>query len=261
MPLAKAIDTTAEIGFSAIELACREPHFDRETALGNPKSVAEQIQNAGLKVSALSLFNNFTDRSSLDEQIEEAEMYIRLAPVFQTEIIKVTPGPPASNDATRENWQCLADALERLIPVASKVGIKLAFETHMRQLTDMLASSKHFLEMTPSDVVGLTVDFSNLAFAGEKMSEVVFSLEDRIYHTHIKNGYIDADGGWHFQALDTGLVNYAEVLRLLQDIGYKGYLSIECLSHEAQTQPAETARRDLQILNRYLSETGFDVSL
>ena len=165
----EAIETTGRIGFSAIELACKKPHFDLDTALEKPKKVVEQVQKTGLKVSALSLFNNFTDSACLHEQVEQAATYIRLAPLFHTKILKMTPGPPGSADATEEHWHCLAMALARLAPVAEEVGVRLAFETHMRQLTDTLAGSKQLLEMAKSEMVGITVDFSNLTFAGENM--------------------------------------------------------------------------------------------
>ena len=252
LPLMEAIETTARSGFSAIELACREPHFDLETAREDPKRVAERIHKTGLKVSALSLFNNFTDGARLKDQIEEGEIYIRLAPLFHTKVLKMTPGPPGSPEATEEHWDCLADALDRLVPVAEEIGVRLAFETHMRQLTDTLAGSKRLLEMAKSDTVGLTVDFSNLTFAGEKMPEVISTLKGRIYNTHVKNGTIGEGGSWHFHGLDTGLTDYVEVLSTLRDIDYTGYLTVECLGPDTRENPFETAKRDLDILRRYL---------
>lgn len=262
LPLTEAINATAEIGFPAIELACMKPHFDIEVALENPDRIAKQVRNAGLVVSALSLFNNFTDekqklQSCLDDQIEKAVTYIRLAPLFKTKVIKMTPGPPGSAIATEEQWRCLGIALEQLVPAAEEACVCLAFETHMRQLTDTLAGAKRLIEMAKSDVIGLTVDFSNLTFAGESMSEVVSVLAGRMYNTHLKNGTIGADGSWHFSALDDGLTNYLEVLPLLHGINYNGYLTVECLSPAAKEKPFETAKRDLDILRRYLKQAGY----
>lgn len=169
----------------------------------------------------------------------------------------MTPGPPGSAEATEAQWRCLAAAMERLIPVASEAGVQLAFETHMRQLTDTLTGAKRLLEMTPSDVVGLTVDFSNLAFAGERIPEVISALKDRMYNTHLKNGYVDTEGGWRFQSLDEGLTDYGVVLRLLRDIGYEGCLTIECLGPDTEQRPEQTARRDLEILQRLLAKVGW----
>jgi L-ribulose-5-phosphate 3-epimerase len=258
LSLDEAIVATARIGLPALELACKEPHFSLATARHNPEGVARRVSEAGLAVSALSLYNRLTEPDELDAQVEAAATFIRLAPLFQTKVVKMTPGPPGSADATNANWHCLATALERLIPVAAEVGVRLAFETHMRQLTDTLAGAKRLLEMTPADVVGLTVDFSNLAFAGERLPEAICTLKDRMVNTHVKNGYIDAQGGWRFQALDDGLTDYGVVLRMLRDIRYEGYLTIECLGPDAARCPEQTARRNLEILRRLLAEAGQD---
>jgi sugar phosphate isomerase/epimerase len=256
LPLMEAIEATARIGFPAIELACGGPHFGTKIAIENPESVAEHVRKTGLEVSALSLFNNFTDATRLDAQVEEARMYIGLASLFGTDILKMTPGPPASADALKEHWRCFEVALKQLIPVAEEAGVRLAFETHMRQLTDTLAGFERLLDIAESDVVGLTVDFSNLMFAGEDMPEVFATLRGRMYNTHLKNGTIGDDGSWNFDRLDTGLTDYSQVFPLLRDMDYDGYLTIECLGSDASKKPFETARRDLEILERYLEQMG-----
>ena len=257
LPLAEAIEGTARSGFSAIELACCKPHFGIEVARTEPQRVAEQIQENGLTVSALSLFNRFTDAATLEDQLEEAEVYIRLAPLFHTDLLKLTPGPPGSLDATETDWDNLARSLTHLTAVAEEVGVRLAFETHMRQLTDSLAGTRRLLELAPSPLIGLTVDFSNLSFAGESLSEAIPALGDRIYNTHVKNGTIGADGSWHFHALDSGLTDYTEVIALLRGIHYSGYLTIECLEPEAREKPLETARRDLEILRSFKCQASY----
>lgn len=251
--LDEAIKTTALVGYPAVELACASPHFDIATTRSEPDRIAALIRQAGLTVSALSLFNNFTDPKCFEEQIQSAETYIRLAPLFGTKLIKMTPGPPASAKASDQHWNSLEKAMEMLVPLAREIGVRLAFETHMRQLTDTLGSSRKFLQMFPADCVGMTADFSNLSFAGDKADQAVLSLGKRIYHTHIKNGFIDSQGGWHFNALDDGLTDYFKVLNNLRAIGYEGYYSIECLGEDSCKEPAKTAQRDLEILLQLLA--------
>lgn len=254
LPLQEAIEATTKLGFSAIELACIKPHFDAEMAIDNPTKIADSIKQNGLTVSALSLFNEFTDPSKLDEQIGKAELFIKLAPLFETKIIKMTPGTPSSMNAKDEHWDCLGLAIRHLIPVAEEFNVRLAFETHMRQLTDTLSGSKRLLNIAKSKTVGLTVDFSNLSFAGEKIDEVISELKESIYNTHIKNGTIGDNGTWHFNTLNNGLTDYNIVLKLLSQIGYDGYLTIECLSQDAKDKPFETVKRDLDILLEYIEQ-------
>lgn len=254
--LDEAIKTTARIGCPAIELACFGPHFNIATARKEAERIAALIRQTGLTVSALSLLNKFTDPACLEDEIQAAATYISLAALFETKLLKMTPGVPASAQATDAHWNSLKEALKHLMPLAEKFGVRLAFETHMRQLTDTLASSKRLLEMADSDRIGLTVDFLNMAFAGEKMSCVMDAFRGRMYNTHLKNGYIDKAGGWHFQALNEGAIDNQEILRMLHDAEYDGYLTVECLEPEAQDKPVETAIRDLKIIKHYLALIG-----
>lgn len=247
-----AIDATTEAGYTAIELACRTPHFDLAATEQAAEEAASHVRKAGLEVAALSLFNDFTSPASLIAQIRQAESGIRLASVFDTDIVKLTPGPPGSADAHENAWGNLQSALDLLVPAARRSGVKLAFETHMRQLTDTVASAERLLSMAPDGTIGLTVDFSNLSFAGEKMSDAFARIGNRIVHAHVKNGTIASDGSWHFGPLDRGLTDYAEVVSLLREIGYNGYLSVECLGPDAKSDPIATATRDRTILESYL---------
>lgn len=258
LDLERAIDATAAAGYDAIELACCKPHFDLERARRDPERVARRIEQAGLEVSALSAFNTLTEPDTLEEELEAAETFIRLAPLFKTQIVKLTPGPPGSTEATPAHWRCLKRALAAIVPLAREAGVRLAVETHMRQLTDTLASSRRLLERTPADVVGLTVDYSNLIFAGDDLAHALTELADRTYNTHLKNGTIGADGTWHFGPLDEGWTDHNLVLSTLRDLRYDGALTIECLDPQARLHPARTAQRDLEILKCILAQVGWD---
>ena len=83
-------------------------------------------------------------------------------------------------------------------------------------------------------------------------------LGGRMLNTHLKNGYIDDDGGWQFRALDEGWTDYAKVLNLLLDIEYPGYLTVECLGPESAERPVERAAGDLDVLMTWLAKIEGD---
>lgn len=253
LDLDRAVDATVEAGYDAVELACRTPHLDLALTDDAVSQVAARVRKAGLSVSALSLFNDFTTPQTLIAQIRQAERGIRLAALFDTDVVKLTPGPPASAEAHGNAWSNLQSAIDLLTPVARRAGIRLAVETHMRQLTDTVASAERVLGMAEGGTLGLTVDFSNLAFAGEPMAEAIDRLGRRMVHAHVKNGTVGEDGAWHFGPLDQGLTDYSEVLPRLHAIGYDGYLSVECLGPDAHSDPVATAARDLTILKDLLN--------
>ncbi len=258
LTLDDAIQATAQAGYEAIEVACARPHFEPAPTQAESEKNAEKharaIRSAGLRVSALSFFTEFSKAETLEAQLARALGLMRLCPIFGTALVKATPGGPASAAAEQTHWDCLARGLERLTREAQRLGIRLAFETHMRQLTDTLAGSLRLAGMTDPKTVGLTVDYSNLAFAGESYPAAAVALLPRTFHTHVKNGTIDSSGGWHFGPLDRGLTDYGKILPVLKASGYEGYLSVECLGQDAKDRPRETIARDLEILRRFLQE-------
>lgn len=68
-------------------------------------------------------------------------------------------------------------------------------------------------------------------------------FRDRVYHVHMKDAAVTLDGrsgllgshidfgdlrrGWNFRSLGHGDVNFEEIIRVLNDMGYEGPLSVE----------------------------------
>ena len=260
LPLAEAMAATARIGYPATELLCAAPHLDHALARRDAETVAAQIRGCGLAVAALSLHNTFTDPALLAEELRVAQTFIGLAPLFGTRLLQLDPGRPTARLAEPHQWNCLAQALHELAGMARDAGVKLAFHTTMRQITDTLAGTERLIELAPADCIGVTADLTNLRFSGADPAQVITRLGDRIYHTHIKNGYIGANGEWNFGRLDRGLLDYTAILPQLHAGGYRGYLSIESIGLNARKYPApeatQAAQTDLKLLRNYLKQTG-----
>jgi len=219
LPLAAALRGAKDAGFDAVELACAEPHLGPRK-LADAETIAREIRDAGLEVAALSLHNRFSDEGHRRGDVESAVRFIEVAPVFGARLVKMTPGYPTAREATGAHWDRLAGVLREITPVARAAGVRLVFETYLNMMTNTLESSLRFLDLADADVVGLTVDFSNLALAGDSMADVVDGLKDRMWHAHVKNGFPAGEGGYDWRPLGEGLVDYAEVIGLLRDVGY-----------------------------------------
>ncbi len=114
MPLAEAVKTTAQTGFPAIELACAKPHLNYVTALASATEIAGQIRDAGLAVSALSLFNKFTEPDDLKEQLKQAQTFIALAWLLHKPFPLVPIVGPHSKSELESCFQALALRLTKL---------------------------------------------------------------------------------------------------------------------------------------------------
>jgi len=91
---------------------------------------------------------------------------------------------------------------------------------------------------------GFNYDPSHLGYQGVDYVAFIERLGDRIYHVHMKDvwwsstprlsgvfgGHLnfgDARRYWDFRSIGRGSVNFEEIIRVLNRIGYKGPLSIE----------------------------------
>lgn len=252
LDLETAIRVTGEIGYEAIEVACFGPHLHLQQARDEQDRIMGWIKAAGLEVSALSLSNDFVREDRRAESVESTIGFIRLAKAYETGIVKITPGGPSSLEATEADFDIFREGIQSVCHVAEEEGIRVVMETHLRQLSDTTASTLRLLEMGEPEVLGVNLDFCNVAFGGDDPVESIRQLKDRLYFTHIKNGVLK-DGVYDFRRLDDGGVEYPRVIEELRRIRYKGVLSIECLGKEARTRARETAAHDLRVLRRWMS--------
>lgn len=248
-----AIEIAARAGYDALEIACGPRHLTRELAASELNKVLTKLEECEMPVAALSLFTTWTNPQQLNEQLENALFYCRLAKRFGTDLVKMMPGNPSSTKATAAHWEYFRKAMAQLLPELQALGVRAAFETHLNQLSDRLAATQKMLELLPADVAGVTLDVCNLQCGGDNPVDVVRALAPRLFHTHIKDARWDASGFYKWVPIGAGNVDYPQVIRALHHIGYKGYLSIECLYDDAVTAPEMTVTRDRIALSKLLS--------
>lgn len=128
--------------------------------------------------------------------------------------------------------------------IQKKYGIKFALEVHPTEIAfDYYSTKKLFEKFSDCDTLGINFDPSHLLWQGMTPHLLIRDFPDRIYHVHMKDVAVTLDGrtgilgshiefgdarrGWNFRSLGHGDVNFEEIIRALNDIDYKGPLSVE----------------------------------
>lgn len=131
-----------------------------------------------------------------------------------------------------------------VLDVARDEGIRFAFEVHPGQIAFDLYSAEMVLDaLHGRPEFGFTFDPSHLHWQGVDPVEFVRRFGDRIYHVHIKdalltlngrsgvlNGYLpsgDPRRGWQFRSPGRGGIDWENVIRVLNEVGYTGPLAVE----------------------------------
>jgi sugar phosphate isomerase/epimerase len=122
--------------------------------------------------------------------------------------------------------------------------VRFAFEVHPTEIAyDIYSAERALKELNHRKTFGFNFDPSHLYWQMVDPVKFIDKFADRIYHVHIKDAVRTLDGysgilsshlsfgdfrrGWDFRSPGRGAVNFEEIIRALNRIGYKGPLSVE----------------------------------
>jgi len=152
--------------------------------------------------------------------------------------------PPVSPAMIDDGFKLLAERFHPILDVFGDCGVKFALEVHPTEIAFDLYSAQRALEaLDHREEFGFNFDPSHLIWQGVDPVEFIRAFPDRIYHVHMKDAIVKLNGrsgilashlnfgdprrGWDFRSLGRGGVNFEEIVRALNDVGYQGPLSVE----------------------------------
>jgi sugar phosphate isomerase/epimerase len=124
----------------------------------------------------------------------------------------------------RQNWKDYVEFVRRACEFCEDAGVKYALEPHPYRWMRNSASMLRLIDHVGSAALGMNFDPSHLFPMGEISEMVVYEVGDRIFHTHLSDN--DGTSNAHWRP-GKGKIDWREVLRALQAVGYTGVLSIE----------------------------------
>ncbi len=152
------------------------------------------------------------------------------------------PTPQAYYDAG------YADFARRWLPILEafeKADVNFALEVHPTEIAFDIASAQRALAAVKNHRrFGFNYDPSHLGYQGVNYVKFIRVFADRIYHAHMKDvwwghgdGTVGVFGGhtpfgdarrqWDFRSLGHGDIKFEDIIVALNDIGYRGPLSVE----------------------------------
>jgi len=200
------------------------------------------LKSNGLCVSAIcgDLGKRFDDPEQNPALIERSKRIVELALDLETNIITTHIGV-VPDDPNHDRYKIMQQACFELAQFADSVNAHFAVETG----PETSATLKGFLDSLNSKGVAVNLDPANLVMVtGDDPVQAVYTLKDYIVHTHAKDGVRNyyrapeevygltekkmlATPSFSELPLGKGKVDFPAYLKALDDIGYKGFLTIE----------------------------------
>jgi sugar phosphate isomerase/epimerase len=152
--------------------------------------------------------------------------------------------PPVTDAMIEDGFAYFAKMWNPILDVFDECGVKFALEVHPTEIAfDIITAKRALGAIGNRPAFGFNFDPSHLHW--QMVDPVCFLKEfsDRIYHVHMKDAAVQLNGrsgilgshlnfgqpgrGWDFRSLGHGGVNFEEIIRVLNQIGYNGPLSVE----------------------------------
>jgi sugar phosphate isomerase/epimerase len=152
--------------------------------------------------------------------------------------------PPVPGKMIDDGFKLFADRFNPILDVFAECGVKFALEVHPTEIAFDIYTAERALEaLNHRPEFGFNFDPSHLHWQGIDSVEFLRAFPDRIYHMHVKDAIVTLNGrtgilashlnfgdyrrGWDFRSPGRGGVNFEEIIRELNRIGYQGPLSVE----------------------------------
>lgn len=152
--------------------------------------------------------------------------------------------PPTPQSMIDQGYDLFAERFHPILDVFGECGVRFALEVHPTEIAFDLHSAERALKaIDHREEFGFNFDPSHLLWQGVDPVEFLRAFPDRIYHVHIKDAIVTLNGksgilsshlpfgdprrGWDFRSPGRGGVNFEEIIRALNAIGYEGPLSVE----------------------------------
>ena len=266
----EALKSAIKIGAKGIQMyATNGEHAPENMNAAQRRELLDMVKSEGLVFSALcgDLGHGFGNAEKNPELIEKSKRIIDLAKDLETDVVTTHIGVVPS-DPTHDRYKIMQEACFELSRYADSIDAHFAIETG----PETSATLKKFLDSLGSRGVGVNLDPANLVMVtGDDPVGAVHNLKDYIVHTHAKDGIKVQHGDPEFLygvthpmpesyngvefyrelPLGTGGVDFKNYLKALEEIGYRGFLTIE---RECGANPAADIETAANYLRKVIRE-------
>jgi sugar phosphate isomerase/epimerase len=184
------------------------------------------------------------------KEIEMQELNMETAAFLGCETCRVLSGQRHPSVQVEEGIKWVVSAINELLPLARKLGIKLAMENHYKdgtwQYPEFAQKQEIFLRIVESiedPDFGVQYDPSNAIVAGYDPIEFLQQVKERVVSMHASDRYLlpghaleelaETDGELGYSPIlkhgevGKGLNDYKRIFSILAEINYQGWISIE----------------------------------
>jgi L-ribulose-5-phosphate 3-epimerase len=222
-----------EVGFEAIEM--RTITRPEEAA-----EIREAAQKTGLRVHSVMNEDHWrfpissSDPETVNKSVAGMEASISNASLWGSDTVLLVPAVVDANTSYQDAWTRSQRVIrERLLPVARDAKVVIAVEEVWNKFLLSPLEFARYVDEFESPWVRAYFDVGNVVIYAYPQ-DWIRTLGSRIVKIHLKDFNFDrSNGRFTWKNLGEGDIDWPEVRRALQDVGYSGYVTTELAAGDA----------------------------
>lgn len=203
----------------------------------SPEHLKEELDKRDLELGALTLPFNWESNTESKEEKDLADYYIAYLKHFPNAILNL----PSRNGPNRDNllkrqrdiMQCVNAVAKR----AHEQGVTACYHPASPPTSYFRTQDDYdvMFEELDRKYIGYTPDAGHIAFGGMDPVEVVRENLSIIKHVHFKDCSLTAE----WKKMGQGDIKFPEIVQVLTDNDYRGWIMVEEETAEAKTNPSQ----------------------
>lgn len=226
----EAIRDIAAAGYKGFEL------FDGNLMQFHDKKEYFQKLLADYSLSFIGVYTggNFIFPDILEEELAKIESVAKLASELGAQHLVIGGGAVRTNGIKESDFPSLGAALNKVVEIAERYQLIPSYHPH---LGTNVQSPEQLDKLMPLTTINLCPDTAHIEAGGGDPVEVIRKYIERIKYIHFKDY---ANGV--FLPLGAGHQDFAQMLEILDEANYDGWITVELDSYLDPKKGAEISR-------------------
>jgi sugar phosphate isomerase/epimerase len=239
-PFAYAVEQASRLGYEYLEpcvmtgrdLLAEAGYYHFLSMEEDPIEVRDQLAAANLKPSGVSAH---APLMRPDVSVPYLRQAIRYASDLGAPVVNTDEGIKPAWMSEEMAWEMMRYSLTVVAQTAERYGISIGIEPH-GVYTTRVEGLLRIVDLVPSPWIRVNFDTGNSYLAGSDPIDDLRQVAERVIHVHAKDisfGMAEEIRG-HVTgtpvgcACGDGVVDWQKVVQILDNVGYRGVLSVEC---------------------------------
>ena len=214
-------------GFDGVEVMS---HLDRNEVL-KARDASGMVIPSVCNAQHWKFLLSDPDPKVREKGVDALKVSLEDAKAYGADTVLLVPGRVSDTVTYDECWERSVEEIKKVIPLAEQLNVKIAIENVWNNFLLSPVEAALYVDKLDSEMIGFYFDCGNILVYGWP-EQWIKILGPRVAKVHIKefsNKIADKQGkraGFDVKLLE-GDVNWPAVMKALDEIGYKGWTTIE----------------------------------